>query len=120
MFRRRLAGLDRANLGSTMVAKLEADYLRERAAALREMAREPVPSTMAARLMEVAAILEKRAAALESERRDDPAPHREPRLSDVLSGSVTRQMMGADGVERQHVEGVMRKAKRRRQVRTRQ
>ena len=102
------------------MAKPEAEYLRERAAALREMAREPVPSTMAARLMEVAAVLEKRAAALESERQDDAAAQREPRLSDVLSGSVTKQMMGADGVERHHVEGVMRKAKRRRQGRPRQ
>ncbi|HUC68121.1 MAG TPA: hypothetical protein VMA53_22090 [Stellaceae bacterium] len=95
-----------------MAAKPEAGYLRERAAALREMAREPVPSSMAARLMEVAAILDNRAAALETERR--ATPQSEPRLSDVLGGSVTKQMMGADGAPRRQVERVMRKAKRRR------
>jgi hypothetical protein len=100
-----------------MAAKPEADYLRERAAALRAMARDPVPSSMAARLMEVAAMLDKRAAALEVERRDETPSQSEPRLSDLLGGSVTKQMMGADGVERQQVEGVMRKAKRRRRSR---
>jgi hypothetical protein len=100
-----------------MVAKPEADYLRERAAALREMAREPVPSNMAARLMEVAAILEKRAAGLETEHGDEARSQPEPRLSDVLGGSVTKQMMGADGVERQQVERVMQKVRRRRRSR---
>jgi hypothetical protein len=102
-----------------MVAKPEADCLREHAMALREMAREPVPSSMAARLMEVAAILEKRAGGLEAECRDEAPSQREPRFSDVLGGSVTKQMMGADGIERQQVERVMRKAKRRRQARSR-
>ncbi len=87
-----------------MAADSEAEHLRERAAALREMAREPVPSRVAGLLMQVAATLEKRAARLVAE----------PRLSDVLGGGVTKQMMGADGVQRQHVERVMRTVKRRR------
>jgi hypothetical protein len=102
---------------STTMAKPKADDLRERAAALRKMARDPVPSSMAARLMEVAAILDTRAAALETECRDEAPPQSEPRLSDVLEGSVTKQMMRADGVGRQEVEGVMRKARRRRRSR---
>jgi hypothetical protein len=70
--------------------------------------------------MEVAAVLEEQAVELEGERGGGTPSLREPRLSDVLGGSVTKQMMGADGVQRQHVERVMRKAQRRCRIRDRQ
>ena len=45
--------------------ELEAQYLRERAAALRDMAQSAVPASIASQLMDVAVDLERRAARLE-------------------------------------------------------
>jgi hypothetical protein len=39
----------------------------------------------------------------------------EPSLPDILDGGVTRAMMGADNVDREHVEAVMDEAKQKRE-----
>jgi hypothetical protein len=42
-------------------------------------------------------------------------PGAEPSLPDILDGQVTRAMMDADNVEREHIEAVMTEAKQKRE-----
>ena len=51
---------------------LEVQYLRERAAVLRDLAQGAMPASIASQLLDVAADLEKRAARLEERPLDEP------------------------------------------------